>query len=345
MGDDIRASKLNKLLNEVLNGTPLTQHNFPRFLEAIRSQSDPAACVNKIIGSPAGLTAIQGAMRFDLSPSFLNGPGTDTIAYLQAPELQNIGGGGFLIQIIQSIVDPPIFWNAFTTAFKSGQLTDGGARSFAWLLLQLSQLPGSAGDPYLEVASTGSVLKALTESSDHETRSLGYKIKHVVETCKTATSGDDDIHPGGRHDNDFADFRKISILPTADEVASPEAPFLRRSDPSHTPSEPALAVSQCLDDQFRLLREDMLYEIKDELQIAFQKKKGHHRGLVVEGFTLLGELYWGTDDRRCRWGIILQAERDMWFFKKGMNRKKALTDNRNYFKHQAYTYVDYIFSF
>ncbi|KAJ6576427.1 P-loop containing nucleoside triphosphate hydrolase protein [Mycena vulgaris] len=337
MGDDLRLSKLNKLFNQVLRGTPLNNHNFSQFLEAIRSQADHAGCVNKLVGSPTGLASVQAAMRFDLSNSFLNGGGTETIAYLvEAPELETIGGGGFLRQIVQSIVDPPFFWTPFQEAFKAGRLADRGARCFAWLLLQLSRLPGSDADPYLELAGSASVLKALTESSDTETRFLGHKIKHIVETCKTAVSGDADIHPGGRHDNDFADFRKISILPTADEVDSPEAPFLRRSDP-HTPLDPALAVSQCLDDQFRLLREDMLYEMKDELQIAFGKKKGHHRGLVVEGFTLLEDVYHGTDDRACRWGITLKAQHDFWFFKKVINRRKFLRDNAKFFRHQSHT--------
>jgi hypothetical protein len=340
--DDIRATKLNKLFNEILHGTPLTKHNFSRFLEAVRNQPDHAACVNKIIGSPSGLMSIQAAMRFDLSDNFLNGHGADTLIYLQAPELEAIGGGSFLTQTIRKIVDPPIFWDAFTDAFKSGRLTEGGARSFAWLLLQLSRLPGSDAEPYIELASARSLLEALTGSPDEQTRFFGHKIKHIVDTCKTVVSGDSDIQPGGRHDNDFADFRKISILPTADEVASPEAPFLRRHDSSQTPLEPALAVSQCLDDQFRLLREDMLYEMKDELQIAFGKKKGHHRGLVVEGFTLLDEIHHGTDERACRWGITLKAEHDLWFFRKVTNRRKYLDDNRNVLKHQAYTYVGHL---
>ncbi|KAJ7475848.1 P-loop containing nucleoside triphosphate hydrolase protein [Mycena latifolia] len=335
MDDEIRLSKLNKLFNQVLHGTPLDIYNFSRFLEAIRSQSDHAACVNKIVGSPTGLSSIQAAMRFDLTDSFLNGGGTEMIAYLQAPELENIGGGSFLRQIIQHIVDPPFFWTKFSEAFKAGRLAVRGARCFAWLLLQLLRLPGSDVDPYLELAGSASVLSALTESSDTETRFLGHKIKDIVNTSRTSVSGDSGIRPGGRHDNDFADFRKISILPTADEVASPEPPFLRRSDSA--PLDPALAVSQCLDDQFRLLREDMLYEIKDELQIAFQKKKGHHRGLVIEGFTLLSDVSHGKDDRACRWGIALRADHDLWFFKKVGNRKKFLGDNRNFFRHQSHT--------
>ncbi|KAJ7104159.1 P-loop containing nucleoside triphosphate hydrolase protein [Mycena belliarum] len=336
MDDEIRLSKLNKLFNQVLHGTPLDQHNFSRFLEAIRSQSNHAACVDKIIASPTGLESIQAAMRFDLTDSFLNGGGTDTITYLQAPELGKIGGGGFLRQIIQHIVEPPLFWTKFVEAFKAGRLTARGAQCFAWLLSHLLLLPGSNADPYLELASTPSVLSALTDSPDSGTRILGQKIKYIVETSTTAIVGNHDIHPGGRHDNDFADFRKISILPTADEVASSEPPYLRRYDPS--PLDPALAVSQCLDDQFRLLREDMLYEIKDELQIAFKKKSGHHRGLVVEGFTLIDEVYHATDDRRgCHWGIVLRADYDFWFFKKVSNRKQFLEDNRTYFRHQSHT--------
>ncbi|KAJ7241901.1 P-loop containing nucleoside triphosphate hydrolase protein [Mycena haematopus] len=337
MDDDIRTTKLNKLFNEILHGTPLTRQNFLLFLEAIPNQPDHAACMNKIIGSPTGLASIQAAMRFDLSDKFLNGHATDILSYLQDPELESIGGGSFLMQIVKRIVEPPIFWDAFTNAFKSGRLVERGTRSFAWLLLQLSRLPGSDGDPYIELASTASLLTALTGSPDADTRLLGYKIKHIVETCKTAIPGDRDIQPGGRHDNDFADFRKISILPTADEVASQEAPFLRRCDPTQAAPDPASAVSQCLDDQFRLLREDMLYEMRDELQIAFKQKKGHHRGLVVEGFTLVDDVYHGSGDRACTWGMTLKADHDFWFFRKVQNRKKYLTDNRNLFKHQAHT--------
>ncbi|KAJ6515608.1 P-loop containing nucleoside triphosphate hydrolase protein [Mycena sanguinolenta] len=337
--DDLRATKLNKLFNEILHGKAqlVTRQNVPRFLEALRNQPDHAACVNKIVGSPAGLGSIQAAMRFDLSDNFLNGHATDTLSYLQFPDLETIGGGSLLMQIIKVIVDPPIFWDAFTNAFKSGRLMECATQSFAWLLLHLCRLPGSDADPYIELASTTAVLNALTESPHADTRSLGYKIKNIVETCKTVASGDIDNQPGGRHDNDFADFRKISILPTADEVASLEAPFLRRYDSAQTPVEPAEAVSQCLDDQFRLLREDMLYEMKEELQIAFKQKKGHHRGLVVEGFTLVDEVYHGSEDRSCKWGITLKANDDFGFLNKVKDRKKYFVDNRNLLKHQAYT--------
>ncbi|KAJ6619752.1 P-loop containing nucleoside triphosphate hydrolase protein [Mycena sp. CBHHK59/15] len=341
MADDVRASRLRNLLNDVLHGKiSLSKHNFSLFLEAVCGQSDHAACLNKIIGSVHGLASIQAAMRFDLSPSFLNGGATNLVTYLQAPELKNIGGGDFLRQVVLALIDPPIFWTAFTEAFQSGRLAEQGAQCFAWLLLNLVLLPGSAADPYLELASSSSLLNTLIGSSQFDTRVLGHKIKDVVDTCKATIPGESDIRPGGRHDNDFVDFRKISVLPTADEVASSEEPFLPRRHPADSP-DPAEAVSQCLDDQFRLLREDMLYELKDELQVAFKKKKGHHRGLVVDGFILRDDIYHGTDDRRCRWGITLKCKHDPWFFKttEAKSRRAFLTDskNRKFFKHQALT--------
>ena len=57
--------------------------------------------------------------------------------------------------------------------------------------------------------------------------------------------------PGGRHDNDFSDYRSIEILPTAPEFASLAEPHL----PLFSSATSDAAV---LDRQFRLLREDML---------------------------------------------------------------------------------------
>ncbi|KAK6992252.1 P-loop containing nucleoside triphosphate hydrolase protein [Favolaschia claudopus] len=340
MDDDIRISKLNKLFNTVRNdGAKNSRSNLSNFLESICIQPDPANCVGKIVGSSSGLSSLQAAMRVDLSDTFLNGGAVNLLSYLQAPDLPTINGGSFLRQVIEAVVDPPFFWDALVSAFESNRLSSGGARCFAWLLLQLVQFPDSAADPYIDIASRPHILPPLVESSDEATRKSAYKLKHIVETCKAPVAGADDVQPGGRHDNDFADFRRIAILPTADEVASDEAPFLRRHNPSDCP-DPAEAVAQCLDDQYRLLREDMLYEIKEELPIAQGKKSGHHRGLVVEGFKLLPDVYHSTDDRsRCRWGIQLQVEGYLWFFKKQSlpQRKKFLDENRNYFKHQAHT--------
>ncbi|CAK5268430.1 unnamed protein product [Mycena citricolor] len=337
MDDDARLSRLNKLFISILHGTPLTRHNTSRFLEALRCQADPVSCVNRIISNSAGLSAIQAAMRSDLSDVALNGQAADTIAYFQAPDLGDINGGAYLNQILRAVVgDPPIFWDALVAVFKTEKLSRG-LPSFAWLLYQLCRLPDDDADPYLELARAPEVTKALIEAADQGTRSLGYKIQHLAESSRISAAAQDDIAPGGRHDNDCVDYRKIAILPTADELACTEPPFLRPTDPSEVFSTPEEAVPPCLDGQFRLLREDMLYEMREELQIAFGHKKGRHRGLVIEGFKVLDDIFTGADDRSPHWGIQMECTSPLWFLKKVSNKKKFFVDNRQYFKHQSYT--------
>jgi hypothetical protein len=70
--------------------------------------------------------------------------------------------------------------------------------------------------------------------------------------------------PGGRHSNDYVDFRQISIVPTVDELSPSQIPFLPRVDRVET----FLAEdkqTQLLDRQFRLLREDMIRSVRDAL--------------------------------------------------------------------------------
>lgn len=62
-------------------------------------------------------------------------------------------------------------------------------------------------------------------------------------------------HAGGRHNNDHADFRSITIVPSVDEVLCDKLPFLPTA--SSGPSTPHL------DRLFRLLRHDMVATVID----------------------------------------------------------------------------------
>ncbi|KAF9517370.1 hypothetical protein BS47DRAFT_1371407 [Hydnum rufescens UP504] len=115
--------------------------------------------------------------------------------------------------------------------------------------------------------------------------------------------------PGGRHDNDFVDFRQISILPTAHEILCKRAPFLRPSGVMEDPDAEETREADYLDNTFRLLREDMIYEMREELQIALSKTGRRHRGLVIEDVTYEG-VYTGTADRKTRWGIQVKCQGD-----------------------------------
>ena len=66
---------------------------------------------------------------------------------------------------------------------------------------------------------------------------------------------------GKRHDNDFIEISKISIIPTKEEILCDRQPFLPSSLPNT--SHFLHGMDRLLDTQFRLLREDMLSPIRD----------------------------------------------------------------------------------
>ncbi|KZP13920.1 P-loop containing nucleoside triphosphate hydrolase protein [Athelia psychrophila] len=337
--DTQRASKLNKLLENVLSGRQaITGPNGALFLEAVCAQTDAATCLGKLMSSNAGFAAVQAAMRTNVSPAFLNGSATPLLIYLQAPELTAISGGDVLNQLLVQIVDPPFFWTPFIRAFTEKMLQDAGQLSFAWLLFRLISLPGEAAGPYRDIANQDNILDLILNSPKTETRVIGSAIKHILDTHGTGLAVDADFGPGGRHDNDAVDVRDITILPTADEIVSQQPPFLRPSAMLEDPNTEDTRLASYFDNHFRLLREDMLYEMREELQIALGKKKGHHRGLVIEGFRVL-DLHCGTEDRRTKWGITIECNHDLWAFKKVKvkDRRSHLADNRKILKHQSLT--------
>ncbi|RDB20814.1 NFX1-type zinc finger-containing protein 1 [Hypsizygus marmoreus] len=331
--DSSRTTKLNKHLDAILYGRQqINPQNAALFIEAVCAQQDTPSCVTKIIASKSGLDAIQSAMRFTLTPAFFNGGATQLLSYLQVPTLKDVAGGSLLNEVVVKIVEPSIFWDPFRKSFATGSLEANGQLCFAWLLHYLVSLPSSVSSVYRDQAPL--VLDALLASSNNGVRTFGQKIKHILETCSTGALVSGQDGPGGRHDNDFVDFRHISILPTSDEVTSTDPPFLRRSVALEDPSTESTRQATHLDNQFRLLREDMLYEMREELQIAFKKKKGYHRHFVINGLTVMA-LHCGPDNRRCKWGITLGCWDDFPQLKDVKDRKKALTENRNILRHQS----------
>ncbi|TFY66383.1 hypothetical protein EVG20_g4700 [Dentipellis fragilis] len=311
--DSQRAARLTKFLDSVLQGkVPISTQNASRFIEAICNQQDRAACASRINAGAAGLSSIQSVMRFDVSPVFFNGGATQFLTYLQDPSLKEIGGGEFLNQIIRKIVDPPIFWSPFGQAFKSGQLHESAQLCFGWLLLQLVSLPRDAAASYIQQAEEPAIISAFCDASNPEIKSVGHQIDFIVKSHGAGVLiPKGGVHPGGRHDNDFIDFHDIAIYPTTDEIACSDKPFLRTSAEVDEVEDDDSRVAVYLDNQFRLLREDLIYEMREELQTLTGKKKGRSRGHVIDGFTLHDSIYFGKPERRCKWGINLQCTVDL----------------------------------
>ncbi|KAK7054631.1 hypothetical protein VNI00_003094 [Paramarasmius palmivorus] len=337
-----RAARLEKQFDVIIKGKQaLTPLNGPNFLDAILSQPDVSACVGRLMSSKAGLSSLQACMRFDLSLNFFTGRGTSLLTYLQDPTLPTINSGLYLSQIVQAIVDPPIFWLPYVETFRAGKLQGEREQvAFAWLLLHVTSISAQPGSPFSsEVAYETDIMDLIKGSPHLQVRDLGGRIASVIsvgDECDITNTAS----AGGRHDNDFADFRKVSILPTAGEIRSSERPFLRPKSCLDDPETEDKRTQVYLDNEFRLLREDLLYEMKEELSIAEGVKKGYHRGVIIDRLSL-HDVHFGPDTRRANWGIALRCEKDLPILQRKGNvqaRKTFLKDNFSKpFRHQAWS--------
>ncbi|CBF78777.1 hypothetical protein AN7246.2 [Aspergillus nidulans FGSC A4] len=334
-----RSERLAKFFTLVLSGKRLvsTVENFTLLLEAIQWQTDHAACVERIVASPPARSAIHAGIRLDVSPEFLNNHTSLFILYLSQPSVKNRCNGQFLQELLELIFDPPTVWNAFMGAFQDELLTERGMEAFAWLLIELlaHQSVGQINvvADAQNVADNGALLRSLSP----ETRRYGHKLQHILQIkASNMVVHNLDYFPGGRHDNDHADFRRIAIYPTSSEFHSKEKPFYRRADEILELAENTRPVMH-LDNQFRLLREDMLSEIREEFLAARGKKQKRRTATLLEKLDLVNVFY-GTDKRgspcslviSCLGGLVQLTSRDR------DARKAFLENEQSFLRHRSF---------
>ena len=114
--------------------------------------------------------------------------------------------------------------------------------------------------------------EGLLDSFSIDIRCLAYKIQDAVRCKASGSAALSTIKPGGRHDNDFENFRQIAIFPTTNEFSAKEQPFYLQSDVVFE-TKPEKRAAVHLDNQFRLLRENMLRKLRNDLQIAGGSKQ------------------------------------------------------------------------
>lgn len=340
MADNLaKAGKYKKLFNDVIKGNlTLGRSNGNLFIEAICAELDPVAAAQKLRDSTHGLSSLQECLRFDLSDKFLSGHASRLIKYISNNKLVDVESGVLLQAVLQAIVEPPLFWEAFQKAFRNKKLQEDAEFAFCLLLLRLLSFNSKS---YLKLATD--IIDPMLNHTRSDVRDVAYQIKHIINvssTGETYTPGE--YAPGGRHDNDFADFRQISILPTAEELRSKENPFLRPSAMLTDPETLGNRIGLHIDNQYRLLREDLLYEMREELDIAIGDNKKKHRGLKINGLELFNlfayrkvSLRGEETEKPCLWGISLRCLQDLWpSYKTTESRKKFLRDT-SVLKHQS----------
>lgn len=339
-------AQLRKHFDKVLQAKaiPKTKSSKLLFLEAVSSFADPTACVLKLREDPSGLVILQDALRCDATPRFMNAHASSVLRFLSAPQLAGIADGAFLHPIIIAIVRPSIFWDAFLSAFRQKELQEPAEEAFAWLLLQLVRLPEPHAEAYIALAEKEDIRERLTSSSHSETIAHTHKLYFFIDQRKAGviTSVDDAADgPGGRHDNDFAKIKDIAILPTAQEALSEETPFLRPWTYLQDQETEGQRTALHIDNQFRLLREDMLYELRDDLQVASGKSNKQSRSFKQEGLEFMG-LYTESSGRgktmKVKWAFTFKCAKDLQQMQrlyKPKDRKKYLNDKPHLLRHQS----------
>jgi hypothetical protein len=155
--------------------------------------------------------------------------------------------------------------------------------------------------------------------------------EHYHSNQQSVSSG-----PGGRHNNDFAEINRISILPTTDELVAKD-PYLPHAQETRTLAKRPDGLAFYLDSQFRLLREDMMRDLREEMHVALNKKKegdSHVRkAFSIEHLSMVGV----NCDGRNPWSLQLQCMNDMPQMPKKNEaiRRRFLQDNPKYLKHES----------
>ncbi|KAI4198852.1 MAG: hypothetical protein LQ350_005001 [Teloschistes chrysophthalmus] len=335
---ELKSNRLRKLFSAVIDGKRAvkTTNDARLFLEAICDQRDRSGCVEKLVAAPQGLQALKISLRSDVSSGFINESSTCLLSYIADEGVRQICSGQLLRDILVAVVEPPTFWNALERCYDEKTLSPSGIHGFACLLVELLSSPSALVQVNVfDTAEKALGAGGLLDSPSTDIRRLAYKIQDTVRCKASGGPALGTIKAGGRHDNDFEDFRQIAIFPTADEFSAKEQPFYLQSDVVFE-TKPETRAAVHLDNQFRLLREDMLAELRNDLQIAAGSKPGRRVSLRLSGLVLHG-VDCGNDQRRKPASIALRCYQELPKLsgKTQDQRKKYYADKKTFLKHMS----------
>ncbi|KHN99716.1 CbxX/CfqX [Metarhizium album ARSEF 1941] len=335
-----RAKKLIERFKNTIEGKCVIGNNqdATHFLEAtdiLCRCKTPVFYVESIISSAKGIETLGSVVRSDLSEDFISSVMTTLLKHLSSSAVKAINSGQFLRRILIAVLCPPTFWSAAFQYYQSPGFGVGASETFAWLCLEIvSMKTPDLNTQYSDITALMDK-KSLIKASSHPVRQLAYRIEKILKLHSIADVVNTGHSPGGRHDNDFLDFRAISIYPTADEVLSVAEPFLQQSDDVFDSPRESRAATY-LSWLFRLLREDMLADMREYLAVAWGQKKGRRIPLQLGGLRLAG--FNNVSDKhvdplalrlQCEVGIVFPPSCSK------ENRKDFLESSKSFMKHNS----------
>ncbi|KAF5631693.1 NFX1-type zinc finger-containing protein [Fusarium sp. NRRL 52700] len=338
-----RAAKLIRTFWAVIKGEQqiTNAHSAKLFAQACEiysSKNSPVKFVEVLISNPAGIAALERVVRVDLTSSFINTTALPFLLSLSDEGVASLSNGGFLRQMLTAILEPPTFWTAAVGAYHNDKLDNVGLEAFAWLCLQIVS-DQTSFDYHKAAVKEFMESKSLLRSDSPEVRKIAYRIDKIIKIFAQPEIVSSGVTPGGRHDNDHANFRDISIYPTSDELLSTDPPYLQRlGEVFDTPMD---TRSQAYRDWlFRLLREDMLSELREDLQVAMSQKKSKRRPVALGQLRLVGINTDHDIDTKyippyalfvaCQQGIAFPHK-----LPKG-GKKAFLDESKNFMKHDSF---------
>ncbi|OTA58433.1 P-loop containing nucleoside triphosphate hydrolase protein [Hypoxylon sp. EC38] len=310
-----------------------------KFLESILNRADKPDCIERLASSESGQAALHKCLTFDLSADFVNTHVSNLLQFLADPSLKRVCDGELLNQVLWVMVDPPLFWNSLVQHMRTKRLEPQAVEGFAWLLLQLVLLPQSQSTTFRQTAESLLQDGTLEKSGSSIATGLFQKIRALIQHTKPGANADlvGDFSPGGRHDNDFINYHDISILPTRSELHSTERPFYMQASAVFEATNANRAFSH-LDNQFRLLREDMLAEMREDLKSMKSKtKRPSWKNMVIRNLTLESlDKQAMLNDRPCT--LVLKCENDILDMGRASAevRKKELKKTPAFLRHQSF---------
>jgi hypothetical protein len=281
---------------------------------------------------------VRAAVRANLSAQFVISYILPFLGYLAEPGIKALVDGQLLEQMLLAVANPPTMLNAIISLFDSRQIPDDALYPFAWFTLELISLPPAAQVDVASLVKVVSEGQQFVQSQDHGARELGYKIQKVIK-MRCSGRNDEAGGPGGRHDNDHADLKLIKTYPTTDEFLSTQLPYYRTAQ-EMIATEVDDRPRAHIDNQFRLLREDMLAELREDIQVATGKKKGRRSALLLSHLVPVGiDVGDDASGRYKRCTLLLQCYGGGLRFLETMDadaRKKFLKDQSSILRHQAF---------
>ncbi|KAI1386218.1 P-loop containing nucleoside triphosphate hydrolase protein [Hypoxylon trugodes] len=339
--EDFRSRMLDRFFYGILEGKSKIGkiEDARRFLESIVNRNDKPDCIERLATSKSGQDALHKSLIFGVSMQLTNTSVSNLLKFLADPDLRMGGDRELLNQILLVMVDPPKFWENFIQQIKYKRLEPQAVDGFSWLLLQLIILPPSQSLAYRETAKSLLEDDTLEDSGSSTAKALFQKIRALVLNSQSRTNTDhiSEFSPGGRHDNDLVNYHDISILPTRSELQSAERAFFMQAAAAFEVDSVDRAYSH-LDNQFRLLREDMLAEMREDLKVMQGgNRKPSWKNMIIRHLTLDSIDKQSMKDHR-PFTLVLKCSYDILEMPHASveQRKNELTRTPGFLRHQSF---------